>query len=92
VRRSISCYRDGGDWFFDQRGAPLKFESVERYSQPDRSERLTPEVVMHYLSQCSEIPFPIDVRKIAVASMHGIQRCLDRLRVPLEQFFVDPKL
>ncbi|MBM3837321.1 MAG: hypothetical protein FJ398_05035 [Verrucomicrobia bacterium] len=92
VKRSIDCYRDGSDWFFEEMGARLDFESAEHYSRPDRSERLTPDLVTRYLSQCSEIPFPLDVRKTAFASIHGIQRCLDRLRVPLEQFFVDDQL
>lgn len=92
VKRSIDCYRDGEDWFFDEMGARLEFESAERYSRPDRSERLTPDLVAHYLRQCSEIPFPLDLRNTAFASIHGIQRSLDRLRVPLEQFYVDPQL
>lgn len=92
VKRALSCYRDGDDWFFDQMGAPLDFESVERYSRLDRSERLTPDLVTHYLSQCTEIAFPLDLRTVALASIHGVQRSLDRLRVPLEQFYVDDKL
>lgn len=89
VKRAVSCYRDGVDWFFDQIGAPLEFETVEGYRRLERAERLTPEMVSCYLSRCSQIDFPLDVRTTRFTAIHGVQRSLDNLRVPLEHFFVE---
>ncbi|MBI4658218.1 MAG: hypothetical protein HY735_05100 [Verrucomicrobia bacterium] len=89
VQRAVNCYRDGFDWYFDQMGAPLDCEAVDRYHRQDRAERLTPDLVVHYLSRCSDIAFPLDVRHTQFSSIHGVQRSLDSLRAPLEQFYVD---
>lgn len=88
VRRSISCYRDGAQWFFEQMGAPLDFEMVEHYARRERSERLAPEVVAFYLTCASEISFPINFQNVKFTSVAGVRRSLEKLRVPLEHFQV----
>jgi hypothetical protein len=49
--RSIAASNDGGSWIFETTGKPLPFEDQEAYKARRRSDRLTPQLLLTYLSR-----------------------------------------
>lgn len=87
--RDLACYKDGGKWFFVERGEPQPWEATRFYHVPRKSDRLTPEMVALYVEEATGVRLPLAWNDVVRAAI-GIERGVAEVRVPIASFEVEP--